>query len=75
MYRINPNNTITINKQTVPFDLFVEACRLLVSKEREGCGCYETEMFIVFNGICIIRKEYVAKASRIISFKHLRYNR
>ena len=72
MYRINPNNTITIHNQIVPFDLFVEACKLLVSPKKEGAGCYETEMFIVFRGIGIVRKEYVAKASRIISFKHIR---
>lgn len=72
MYRINPNNTVVINEQTIPYDLFVEACILLVSPEREGCGCYETELFIVFRGIAIVRKEYVVKASRLISFKHLR---
>ena len=72
MYKVNPNDTITINSHTIPFDLFVEACKVLVSQSNEGCGCYETELFFVFTGIAVIRKEYVKKASQLISFKHLR---
>jgi len=72
MYKINPNNTVTIYSHVVPFDLFAEACKMLVSQSSEGMGCYETPKFIVFRGVAVVRKEYVKKASQLISFKHIR---
>lgn len=72
MYRINPNNTVTIRGHIIPFDLFSEACQLIVSPSWEGAGCYETPLFVVFKGIAVVRKEYVRKASQSISFKHIR---
>lgn len=72
MYAIRPNNTIVIDRHVIPFDLFAEACQLLVSRKSVGTGVVETPSFVIFHGIGVVRKEYVRKASRSISFKHLR---
>ena len=72
MYRILPNNTIKIEGHTIPFDLFAEACKVVVSREDEGTGCYKTPSFVIFRGIGVVRKESVLKASRMVSFKHIR---
>lgn len=72
MYSIRPNNTIIIGGYSIPFDLFAEACKVLVAREDEGSGVIETPSFIVFRGIGVVRKELVWKASRSISFKELR---
>jgi len=72
MIKINPNNTVTIFEHTIPYDLFVEACKILVSKGSEGSGLYITEKFVVLRGIDVIRKGYVERASREISFRNSR---
>jgi len=72
MYRIRPNNTIIIDGYSIPFDLFAEACKVLVSKENNGAGITKTTNFIIFRGIGVVRKEHMIKASRSISFKHIR---
>ena len=72
MHVILPNNTVKISGHSIPFDLFAEACVLLVSRSNVGCGVEETPSFVIFHGIGVIRKEQVRKASRSISFKYLR---
>lgn len=72
MYRINPNNTITVAGHNIPFDLFAEACKVLVAREDEGTGCYKTPTFMVFRGIGVVRREHLLKVSRAVSFKHIR---